>query len=272
MYHCTECDLTFKTKKNIQAHYKTKKHLNKNKDNRYKCPCGKSYSYRQGLYSHKQKCTYIGQQRQTSTSSSSEVQLLRTENEELRRRHELFENERKKEIEEMKAQISLLLDKQAGTTTNTNSNNTNIENQNNTINININAFGSENTDYLDDQAILQCIDRVYKSIPALLQKIHFDPQHPENHNIKITNKKLPYASVMGNNQRWKTMDRKDAIDKMVNNGYYMLDEKYETNKEKFDPRKQKNFEGFKDKFETEEKNTMKMVKGDVEMMVLNGGT
>jgi hypothetical protein len=177
-----------------------------------------------------------------------------------------------KEREEMKAQISLLLDKQAGTTTNTNSNNTNIENQNNTINININAFGSENTDYLDDQAILQCIDRVYKSIPALLQKIHFDPQHPENHNIKITNKKLPYASVMGNNQRWKTMDRKDAIDKMVNNGYYMLDEKYETNKEKIDPRKQKNFEGFKDKFETEEKNTIKMVKGDVEMMVLNGGT
>ena len=48
-------------------------------------------------------------------------------------------------------------------------------------------------------------------------------------------------------------------------------EKYEVNKGKFDPRKQKNFEGFKDKFETEEKNTMKMIKGDVEIMVMNGG-
>jgi len=195
---------------------------------------------------------------------------LRTENEELKRRHEIFENERNKEIEEMKAQISLLLDKQSGTTTNTNSNNTNIDTQNNNITININSFGNENTEYIDDKAILQCIGRVYKSIPALLQKIHFDPHHPENHNIKITNKKLPYASVMGTNQIWKTMDRKDAIDKMVTNGYYMLDEKYETNKEKFDPRKQKHFEGFKDNFESEDKTTIKTIRGDVEMMVING--
>jgi hypothetical protein len=179
-----------------------------------------------------------------------------------------------KEREEMKAQISLLLDQQTSTrgntTTNTNSNNTTIDTQNN-ITIQINSFGQENTEYIDDKAIMQCIDRVYKSIPALLQKIHFDPQHPENHNIKITNKKLPYASVMGDNKKWKTIDRKDAIDKMVTNGYYMLDEKYENNKEKFDSRKQENFESFKNNFETEEKNTMKLVKGDVEMMVINGG-
>jgi len=188
---------------------------------------------------------------------------------EMQKRLDKYEKER----EEMKAQISLLLDKQAGihNSNNTNNtNNTNIDTQNNTINIHINAFGNENTDYLDDKAILQCIDRVYKSIPAIIEKLHFNPQHPENHNIKITNKKLPYASVMGNNQRWKTVDRKDAIDKMVTNGYYMLDEKYETNKDKFDPRKQKNFETFKNNFETEEKNTMKMVKGDVEMLVING--
>lgn len=257
---CKTCNVTFKRKSNYHRHILSAFHIEKEKKGitsakNHICPCGKAYSTTQSLCRHKKSCTY-------TPIKSSEVII-----DEMQQRLDQYEKER----EEMKAQISLLLDKQAGTTTNTNSNNTNIENQNNTINININAFGSENTDYLDDQAILQCIDRVYKSIPALLQKIHFDPQHPENHNIKITNKKLPYASVMGNNQRWKTMDRKDAIDKMVNNGYYMLDEKYEVNKEKFDPRKQKNFEGFKDKFETEEKNTMKLVKGDVEMMVLNGG-
>jgi len=261
--YCDVCKCSFTRKFFLAQHLKSQKHQKRcsNATTIFSCICGKTYLSKKSLELHKKKCSCVS----TSINTKKDVD---TKIDEMEQKLKDFEKER----EEMKAQISLLLDKQAGTTTNTNSNNTNIENQNNTINININAFGSENTDYLDDQAILQCIDRVYKSIPALLQKIHFDPQHPENHNIKITNKKLPYASVMGNNQRWKTMDRKDAIDKMVNNGYYMLDEKYEVNKEKFDPRKQKNFEGFKDKFETEEKNTMKMVKGDVEMMVLNGGT
>jgi hypothetical protein len=176
---------------------------------------------------------------------------------------DLYEKER----EEMKAQIAMLLDKHANPSVQT----TNIDNQTNNITININAFGKENTDYLDDKAILACIGRVYKSIPSLLEKIHFDPKHPENHNIKITNKKLPYASVMGNNQKWKTVDRKDAIESMVLNGYNLLDEKYSENKEKIPTAKQQNFEGFQSKFESDDKEMMKQIKTEVDMMVLNGG-
>ena len=258
-FYCSDCKCSFVRKYLLTQHMKSKKHLKRieNSNELFSCQCGKSYTHKNSLEFHKKTCTYKNS-------------VVEREMEMMRERIDQFEKER----EEMKAQISQLLDQQAtsrgNTTTTTNSNNTTIDTQNN-ITIQINSFGQENTEYIDDKAILQCIDRVYKSIPALLQKIHFDPQHPENHNIKITNKKLPYASVMGDNQKWKTMDRKDAIDKMVNNGYYMLDEKYETNKDKFDPRKQQNFECFKDKFETEEKNTMKMVKGDVEMMVINGG-
>ena len=163
----------------------------------------------------------------------------------------------------------MLLDKHAGTTTNNNTSNTNIETQN--INIIINAFGNENTDYLDDKAILACIDRVYKSIPSLLEKIHFDPKHPENHNIKITNRKLPYASIMGNNQKWKTVDRKDAIDTMVNNSYSILDDKFKENKDKIPATRQAHFRGFQSKFDTEDKELMKEIKAEVDMMVLNGG-
>ena len=112
---------------------------------------------------------------------------------------------------------------------------------------------------------------MYKSIPSLLEKIHFDPKHPENHNIKITNKKLPYASIMGDNKKWKTVDRKDAIETMVLNGYNMLDEKYAENKEKVPALKQQNFEGFQSKFESEDKELMKQIKTEVDMMVLNGG-
>jgi predicted RNA binding protein with dsRBD fold (UPF0201 family) len=182
-----------------------------------------------------------------------------------------FDKERqvmKKEFEDsMTEQINKILEKNAGTTNNTN--NTNIETQNINI-ININAFGNENTDYIDDKAILTCIGRVYKSVPSLLEKIHFDPKHPENHNIKITNRKLPYASVMGKNRKWKTVDRKDAIETMVTNGYNMLDEKYSENKEKISIQKQNNFEGFQNKFVADDKELLKQIKIQVDMMVLNG--
>ena len=87
----------------------------------------------------------------------------------------------------------------------------------------INAFGKENVEYLDDKTIAACIERVYKSIPAILEKIHFDPKHPENHNIKITNKKLPYASY----EKWLqkifmtqhgSIVSDKAFDIMINNG------------------------------------------------------
>jgi hypothetical protein len=199
--------------------------------------------------------------------SETILQQLQTEKEELREKLSIYE----KEHDEMKTQIAMLLDKHAASTTTTNNTNShNIETQQNITNININAFGNENTDYIDEKVILSCIDRVYKSIPSLLEKIHFDPKHPENHNIKITNKKLPYASVMGNNKKWKMVHRKDAIESMVQNGYNMLDDTYVDNKEKFTPVKQQNFEGFQSKFEADDKDLVRQLKSDVDTMVLNG--
>jgi hypothetical protein len=76
---------------------------------------------------------------------------------------------------------------------------------------------------------------------------------------------------MGNNQKWKTVDRKDAIETMVLNGYNMLDGKYAENKERFTTQKQENFEGFQSKFESEDRDLIKQIKTEVDMMVLNGG-
>jgi len=261
-YHCIPCDTSFKSNKCLQQHLKCNRHterVNKQSENpRFECSvCGKKYTIRQSLHAHKKTC--VASSAPAVTPSVQEILELKMD--EMKQAFEL-------ERQEMKAQIAMLLDKHAGTTNNNTTNNNNIETQN--INIIIKAFGNENTDYLDDKAILACISHVYKSIPSILEKIHFDPNHPENHNIKITNKKLPYASVMGNNQKWKTVDRKDAIETMVLNGYNMLDEKYAENKEKFSSKKQNNFEGFQSKFESEDKEMMKQIKTDVDMMVLNG--
>jgi hypothetical protein len=270
--------MPFKCKKYFQQHLKCKRHTDRIKEQpcsaalRYECSeCGKKYSIRQSLHAHVKLKSCVVAVVEIAPSSKDEIQHQPSVKEIVDEMKQAFDKERqemKLAFEEtMKEQINKILEKHAGTSTNCN--NTNIEKQQN-ITININSFGNENTDYLDDKSILACISHVYKSIPSILEKRHFDPNHPENHNIKITNKKLPYASVMGNNQKWKTVDRKDAIETMVLNGYNILDEKYAENKDKFSSKKQDNFEGFQSKFESEDKEMMKQIKTEVDMMVLNG--
>ena len=50
----------------------------------------------------------------------------------------------------------------------------------------INSFGKENTDYIDNKSFLACISKVYKSIPTLLEKIHFDPNKSQIVAAKIS--------------------------------------------------------------------------------------
>ena len=256
MISCELCKKTFSRLQSLERHKKTKMHLSRNIAGvkKYMCECGKSFLHQCSVRNHKLRCTFISE---PDSVTGTNVNQLITE------MKQAFEKERQEMKEAFEESMNKLLEKHAGNTTH------NIETQN-CITFNINAFGSENMDYIDDKAILACIGRVYKSIPSLLEKIYFDPAHPENHNIKITNKKLPYASVMGNNQKWKTVDRKDAIETMVLNGYNLLDEKYSENKEKVAPAKQQNFEGFQSKFEAEDKDMMRQIKSEVDMMVLNG--
>ena len=181
---CNLCGITsFKTNQAYQRHLQTNKHKLRQENTRedlFQCnQCTKWYCGKSGLSHHKNICHItkisIPEELPTVTASLPSGTVQENLQQQIDELKQAFEIER----QEMKAQIAILLDKHAGSGT-TNNNTNNIETQNVHI-ININAFGNENTDYIDDKAILACIGRVYKSIPALLEKIHFDPKHPENH-------------------------------------------------------------------------------------------
>ena len=159
------------------------------------------------------------------------------------------------------------------TTNNNNCNNQNfdIENQtNNSVHVHINSFGNENLDYITNDFIHGCVNRIYESVPTILQKMHFDPEHPENHNFKIPNKKLPHASVMSEDQKWKLMDRQEAINNMIDKGYNIIDSQFREDPSKFSESKRRHYRRFQENYDTEDKDTMKRIRSDVELVVLNG--
>lgn len=119
----------------------------------------------------------------------------------------LIENNNKiSEMEKEIKQLKEVIDNKSNITNiNTTTNNTTNTNSNNTIIIN--NFGYENIEHLSKQYLLNLFTKTHRAIPLLVEKIHFDPKHPENQNIKLTNKKEPYVKIMKNN-KWQLVDRK----------------------------------------------------------------
>lgn len=157
-----------------------------------------------------------------------------------------------KEKQTMLREMEMLLDKVGDT---------HIQNQQ--INIHINSYGNENLDYITNDDINRLVKIPYTAIPKLLKNIHFHPKHPENHNIKITNKKSRLANIWKGN-KWEVIDKKEVISNMVDKGYNILDVKYE----EF-PYKNEKFEEFQKIYDSDDKQIKKQLNKEVEILVIN---
>ena len=100
MSYCSDCKLTFKSKRCLQAHLKTKKHLEGNLEKKYKCTCGKSFTFNQGLHAHKKKCTHY--------QSATDTDLLNARIEELQKNQEDSDIKKDVKIESYKKEIECL--------------------------------------------------------------------------------------------------------------------------------------------------------------------
>jgi len=121
------------------------------------------------------------------------------------------------ECSEMKNLLKNTVKKSEKISETNNNNNHHNTNSNNTIHntININNYGEENTKYITKQFIVDLLkNKPFKAIPELIKHTHFNDEHPENQNIKITNKKEPYVKIMKDN-KWELHDRKNTITDLI---------------------------------------------------------
>lgn len=54
----------------------------------------------------------------------------------------------------------------------------------------INSFGSESKDHLTKEFMIECMMKGFEGLADYIMKKHFDPEHPNNHNIKVSEKHL----------------------------------------------------------------------------------
>ena len=181
--------------------------------------------------------------------------------------------EKDNEIKELKNIVEKLLVENKGNTNITN----NTTNNNNTTNhmtnniININNYGDEDTKYITSDYILELLKKKpAKAIPELIKYTHFNKEHPENQNIKITNKKEPYIKVR-KNDKWELQDKDETINDLIDRQQiHLLDENVEEKIEKKCSNSEKvNIERCNNLYNEENKDYMKRLYNESELVIIN---
>ena len=111
-------------------------------------------------------------------------------------------------------------------------NNITINNtQNNTQNnIHINCYGKEDLSYITKDILKDIIKKPLSGIPKLIEMIHLNPQHPENNNIKLVNKNLPFLDYF-NGSYWKTADKSKVLGNLLKSKAELTDKYFEDNED-----------------------------------------
>ena len=237
---CDRCGNNFKTISNLRKHFNRKnicepilkdipieelKEKYKVRKGVYKCEnCGKEYKTKDGKYKHKKKCLVNPVIIKKKTIDILENELEKKDIElgkEIIKRKEL-----EKQVEQLILEKTQLQEANAKLVVNGNNNNSNLTTIGRDQNIIIvNNFGEENIEYLlkDENFIKKCIESPINSIHKYLDNVHFNKEHPENRNIKMTNLLGPYMDYIKEG-KWNKIEKNILIPKIIDKSIDVVDE------------------------------------------------
>jgi len=214
-YYCSLCTKNYKSSQSFSNHNK-KFHDDIVKVKQYKCKyCNKSFDSRYNKCYHQKKCT------------------------------------NKKEEVSINKQITTVNDSSQIINSTSNSHN-NINN--NTINSNnktiiINNYANDNIEYISEKfkerLFKNLLDEDEHSIPVpkLLENINFNPNHKENHNIKIKSDRSKIGFYY-DQKKWKAMNKNELLEELCNKGLKLFFSYFEEMKESFTDDMRIQFEQF----------------------------
>ena len=80
------------------------------------------------------------------------------------------------------------------------------------VNITVNNFGSEDRSYITHDILKKCLESM--RISPLVDLLYFNPDHPENHTVKLKSEKKGRL-VIQQNGAWIEVDMNVSIDSMI---------------------------------------------------------
>ena len=144
-------------------------------------------------------------------------------------------------------------------------NNLNVDKMN-VDNVKVVKFGNEDISYISDDLFQSILGHGYKSVEEFVDHTHFNPDHPENHNIYIADIKNNYVLLYDGSQ-WNIKDRDEAIEDLIYAKSDYLSVKFDELMHKLSPMDIKKFTNFMKNRDNDIK--MKMVKTDLQLMLYN---
>ena len=203
-YVCKGCDYTTTYHANYKKHLETKKHKAL-VDAPHVCKyCDKEFKFRQSMYRHiKYTCK--------KNKDEDIKELVRLLNKERDDRKEL-----EKQIEKLAGKLEIH-------GVNGSFNTTNIQN-----NITLLPYRETDVSHVTDEDYKKCIKKVNHCVKTLIEKIHFNPEKPENMNIYISNMKDKYLMIY-DGANWNLANKKDEINRLYEDKEMLLEEWLDTN-------------------------------------------
>jgi len=249
IYECDRCHKKFNHKQKYEIHLQRKnpcKICVKNDDlNDIVCEnCGKTFARKDVLKKHLDK---------HCSGTSTVKELLQ-------------------QIKTLKSEVKDLKNTSQIITGNNNQiisgNNTQIFIGNDAI-LKLRAFGDEDTSGVTQKEYLKFMQHGFRSIPELVETIHFDKNKPENHNVYIPNIREGYAMVHKGNNVWKLADKKQTIQSMCSKNKDLLEEKLDEFGDKLVEQTKTRFDKFIDDYDNDNKTVMKKLTKEVGIVLTN---
>lgn len=224
-FYCERCGDNFTCKRNLIGHLSRQKDCTPTQENaptrlvlllkattkvvndiNFPCKyCELRFNTKSAMYKHSSKCKKISQKNTTtSTLSNQDIMALK---------------------EQLKTEIMNELQQSMNSSPQTIINNTT---NNITIQAITNNFGEEDTQHLSGDFLSYCILNPKKGMSKLIENIHYNPDVPENHNIRCKSLKQNIFEKYINSE-WRACDASNTLDELIRKGYRILNTHYTDN-------------------------------------------